>query len=57
MQTYADDILFREPPFILGIRFFSGFVLKKDLKKEDKKDEISLEELIEKEVWMLDRLI
>ncbi|XP_014231950.1 zinc finger CCCH domain-containing protein 15 homolog [Trichogramma pretiosum] len=26
-----------------------GFVLKKDLKKEDKKDEISLEDLIEKE--------
>ena len=27
-----------------------GFVLKKDTKKEDKLDEISLEELIEKEV-------
>lgn len=26
-----------------------GFVLKKDKKKEDKKDEISLEDLIEKE--------
>ena len=29
---------------------FAGFVLKKDQKKEEKTEEISLEELIEKEV-------
>lgn len=29
-----------------------GFVLKKDKKKEEKEEEISLEELIEKEVRM-----
>lgn len=28
-----------------------GFVLKKDKKKEEKDEEISLEELIENEVW------
>lgn len=31
-----------------------GFVLKKDKKKEEKQDEISLEDLIEKEVKLLD---
>ena len=30
--------------------YFVGFVLKKDQKKEEKTEEISLEELIEKEV-------
>ena len=29
---------------------FQGFVLKKDKKKEDKEDQITIEELIEKEV-------
>jgi hypothetical protein len=29
---------------------FAGFMLKKDKKKEDKEDQVSLEELIEKEV-------
>lgn len=34
-----------------------GFVLKKDKKKEEKQDEISLEDLIEKEVKLSDRYL
>lgn len=34
-----------------------GFVLKKDKKKEEKQDEISLEDLIEKEVKLADRYL
>lgn len=34
-----------------------GFVLKKDKKKEEKQDEISLEDLIEKEVTLSDRYL
>lgn len=34
-----------------------GFVLKKDKKKEEKQDEISLEDLIEKEVKFSDRYL
>lgn len=34
-----------------------GFVLKKDKKKEEKQDEISLEDLIEKEVTFSDRYL
>jgi hypothetical protein len=36
--------------FLIILVLSTGFVLKKDKKAEDKKDEISLEELIEKEV-------
>lgn len=33
--------------------FFFGFVLKKDKKKEEKEDEILLEDLIERECFVL----
>jgi hypothetical protein len=32
---------------------FAGFVLKRDQKKEDKEEKISIEELVEKEVLNL----
>lgn len=39
--------------YLIILPFFTGFVLKKDQKKEDKASAITIEELIEKEVMIL----
>jgi len=41
------------PLFYCSLSIVTGFVLKKDQKKENKEDEISLEDLIEKEVCVV----